>query len=1159
MFEGFDHQTGSLTFSGVSGSLRAYLIGACFKDEPRPMVVVTRDQKSARQLLTDLEFYLTPAPQLHLFPAYHLAPYKTIGYHNETAAHRIRTLYRLTSGQEPSIVVTTAGALMQRIVPKRELVGFSELILAGEDLDRDGLIEKLFSGGYTRTLIVEEPGDISVRGGIIDVFSPLYDDPLRIEMFGDQVESVRFFSASSQRTLSRVDEAVLVPAGETIIAKEHLEKTLSRIRLAAAEMELPVTAVREIVDRIKNEGFFPGIETLLPLVYGALDTLLDYTSPLTRFVLDDPVSLENEAAATWDHLRERYSAVKKETRLAVAPERLYAGWDEMLSIMKSRDGILNFRPLGGAETLAEEGSRWVPLKVADNSDIRFKMEKLAGNEAVLSPFVEWLREQREAGRTTVIASRSRERARALDELLKPYDIRIHGADRFPEPGKKSIGMVYGRIGSLGGGFVWPEKSLAVITDSEIFGRQTSRPAHAARRPHTELLTFEDLKAGDLVVHTEHGIGRYEGLVKLTLNGTQGDFLQILYRDADRLYLPVDRMNAIQKYLGVDDAVPVLDKMGGKSWERVKARVKRSAEKIAGELLKLYATREAQEGTAMPPVEDLQAEFLEDFGYEETPDQLRAIDDVLSDMAKPKPMDRLICGDVGYGKTEVALRAAHTAVQNGKQVALLVPTTVLAEQHFATFSNRFKRTPFNVACLNRFRSSKSQREIIEKTRTGQVDVVIGTHRLLSKDVAFRDLGLLILDEEQRFGVKHKEKLKNLRATVDVLTLTATPIPRTLHLSLMGIRDISVISTPPEFRRAIITYITEFDERVVQDAIKKELARCGQIYFVHNNVRTIESVAAKLKTLAPEVRLDIAHGQMDEKNLEKAMLRFFEHEIDMLVCTTIIESGLDVPNANTLLVNRADRFGLSQMYQLRGRVGRSEEQAYAYLFIPPEAVLSQDAKKRLKVLMEHSDLGAGFQIAMSDLKIRGGGTILGANQSGHIAAVGYDMFLQLMEEAVAELKGEVVREPLDPEINLQLSAHLPDTYIPDIDQRLSTYRRLARLKDPRELTAFKQELIDRFGRLPEEGNHLLLKFLLRILAIQAGVKRVDITDQEGVFHFSEAHQQKPGGIVEMILKDPEHYQLTPDHLLKVRWPLQSMNRRIMGVKNILKEIIQHVNCP
>jgi transcription-repair coupling factor (superfamily II helicase) len=617
------------------------------------------------------------------------------------------------------------------------------------------------------------------------------------------------------------------------------------------------------------------------------------------------------------------------------------------------------------------------------------------------------------------------------------------------------------------------------------------------------------------------------------------------------------MGMVQKYMGVDGVEAVLDKMGGKSWERVKERVKRSAEKIAGELLKLYAGRKVSQGHAFRELDIDFKNFEMGFPYEETADQLVAIEDVFNDMKAQIPMDRLVCGDVGYGKTEVALRASLMAVNDGKQVAVLVPTTVLAEQHFATFSERFQRYPVNIACLSRFRSLRAQRKIINDLKTGKTDIVIGTHRLIQKDVMFKDLGLLILDEEQRFGVKHKEKLKKIRRSVDVLALTATPIPRTLHMSLMGVRDISIISTPPEHRKSIITYISEFDDAVISDAIQKELGRKGQIFFVHNNIHTISAMAEHLQRLVPDVRLDVAHGRLNEEELEVVMLRFMNNEIDLLVCTTIIESGLDIPSANPIWINRADRFGLAQIYQLRGRVGRLDEQAYAYLFIPKESTLGKDAQKRLKVLMEHSDLGSGFQIAMSDLKIRGGGTILGASQSGHIAAVGYDMFLKLMENSMAELKGEKVQESLEPEININMPASIPESYIADIDQRLSAYRRLAKMTELNEIADFKTELMDRFGDLNTETENLLLKIMLRVLAIKAGVNRVDLKGRQLLLSFSQAHQKNPSGIIDMILSEQDRFEITPDHILKVKLKERNISFLISQTKNILKEIIQRVN--
>jgi transcription-repair coupling factor (superfamily II helicase) len=744
----------------------------------------------------------------------------------------------------------------------------------------------------------------------------------------------------------------------------------------------------------------------------------------------------------------------------------------------------------------------------------------------------------------------------LSSLLVPYGIQLTTVNGYSEI-KKDSGQLYICVGQISSGFVWPAEFLALVTDDEIFGVRHQRRKRTEPRPRTQMLDLQELKKDDLIVHNDHGIGQYGGLAKMTIDGVTNDFLIITYKGDDKLYLPVDRMSVVQKYMGIEDIVPVLDTLGGKSWERVKSRIKKSAEKIAGELLKLYARRKVEKGYAFSPADSYVKDFEAGFAYEETADQLKAIEDVIADMQKATPMDRLVCGDVGYGKTEVALRASFQAVNDGKQVAMLVPTTILAEQHYETFRRRFKRHPVNVACLSRFRSPRVQRAIIDDLKAGRVDIVIGTHRLVQKDVQFNDLGLLILDEEQRFGVKHKEKLKKFRSTVDVLALTATPIPRTLHLSLVGVRDISIISTPPEFRKSIMTYISEFDDAVIADAINKELRRQGQIFFVHNNIHSIDKIAGKLQRLVPQVRLAVAHGRMDEDELEQVMFLFMNREIDMLVCTTIIESGLDVTTANTIIVNHADRFGLAQMYQLRGRVGRADEQAYAYLLIPHESLLGKNAQKRLKVLMEHSDLGAGFQIAMSDLKIRGGGTILGASQSGHIAAVGYDMFLKLMENAVAGLKGEETVEPLEPEINVNFSAFIAESYIPDIDQRMSAYRRLAKMTELQQLADFKSESLDRFGPLPEEAEDLLLKIMLKVLAKKAGVSRLDLVGRNLSLNFSESHQRNPAALVDMIMAAPKNFKLSPEHVLKTKLGSPDLNSQLAQTKNLLIEIAQRVN--
>lgn len=1142
---------------GLSGSEQAYFVSRLTMAHTGSVVVIVPSTKDAEKYLEDLRFFLAknnPSPVY--FPPYNILPFQQLSYHSETAGRRIKSLYRLIVDDAPQIVVTTVAALLQRIIPKQDLSDYAELIMAGEEIHRDLLVEKLVSGGYVRSAIAEEPGDFCVRGGILDVFSPLYSDPLRIELYGDTVDSIRFFSSANQRTIKNIQEAVILPARETVLKTECIDQIIGRIREQTSRLDLPATKVRSLIDQVKNEGVFPGVEGLMPLIYPDLHTLFDYTPSDALFILTEPAELEKAANQSQEQASNCFVSACNDSRLCVEPERLYLTWSDAKNIFKHKK-LLTIKHLSVSKGVLDNGqpSRAVNFTVKDNMDISLTLKRRR-ETALFSPLANWISDQKQSGCATLLVCKTGTQAHRLKSLLLPYGIHLKFIEFFSDV-KLGETYAYACIGQISSGFVWPAESLAIITDTEIFGSTHRRRRKKIQKVQTELLAFEDLKKNDLVVHVEHGIGQYNGLVSLKLNVSSNDFLLIVYKDDDKLYVPVDRMSMVQKYMGVDGIEPVLDKMGGKSWDRIKARVKKSAERIAGELLKLYAERKIKHGHAFREVDADFIDFEAGFPYEETSDQLDAIEDVLDDMKSSVPMDRLVCGDVGYGKTEVALRASLMAVSGGKQVAVLVPTTVLAEQHFSTFSDRFERYPVNVACLNRFRSLQEQRKIIGDLKTGKIDIVIGTHRLLQKDVAFKDLGLLVLDEEQRFGVKHKEKLKKIRSSMDVLALTATPIPRTLHMSLMGIRDISVISTPPEHRKSIITYISEIDDAVISEAIRNELNRNGQIFFVHNNIHSIWAMAKKLRELVPEVRLDVAHGRLDDDMLEQVMLGFMNKEIDLLVCTSIIESGLDISSANTILINRADRFGLAQIYQLRGRVGRLDEQAYAYLFIPNESTLGKDARKRLKVLMEHSDLGSGFQIAMSDLKIRGGGTILGASQSGHIAAVGYDMFLRLMENSMAELKGEKIRERLEPEINIALPASIPEFYIQDIDQRLSAYRRLTKITEVDEIADFKIEMVDRFGALPIELSNLLLKIMLRVLAIKIGVKRLDLRGSQLSLCFSEAHQKNLAPIHDIIVSIGRRFEFTRDHVLTVELSKANIAGLLTQTKNILKEIIQHVN--
>ncbi|MCP3927340.1 MAG: transcription-repair coupling factor [Desulfobacterales bacterium] len=1144
-------ESSNIDLTGFDGSEKSLLISDFYKANRVNTVVIVPDQKDCEKVKNDISFFAgkTDIP-VEIFPEYNILPFKSLSYHSDIAAQRIKILYKIIENSNPSIIITTSNAALQRIIPRNELSDYAELIMKNEDVDRDELIAKLISGGYLRTPIVEEPGEFCIRGGIIDIFSPSYDDPLRIEFFGDTVESIRFFSPLSQRKLKDIDEAIILPAREVIVQKKDADSILSRIRKQASLLDLKVTDLRKIVESFKEEGSFPGIESVLPLVYTKLDSFVDYTPDDTAYFV---YSYEDSYKASLDYENkavENYENALNNRKLCVDPKTYNLTWDDISEKISTKKSIF-FKTLEVANNKLKKS-----YEINHNEDLSTKLNSNREKEELLSPLVDWIEDKRNSNYLTVLTCSTETQSKRLQLLLQPYGVEFFTSSHFPDI-KRNKGLVYISTGYVSKGFVWKDLSLAIVTDDEIFGAKKRISKNSFKTYRSEITAFEDLQNGDIVVHKEHGLGKYDGLVKLTHAAITSDYLLIIFSGEDKLYLPVDRMGIIQKYIGVDGMDPILDKMGGKSWKKSRARIKENVEKMAGELLKLYAERKVQKGHAFGLTDSYFQDFEASFPYEETSGQNKAINEVLSDMESNIPMDRLVCGDVGYGKTEVALRAAFKAVNDSKQVAVLVPTTVLAEQHFKTFKERFKDYPININCLSRFKKPKEQKQIVKDLSEGKIDIIIGTHRLIQKDIIIPHLGLFVIDEEQRFGVKHKEKLKKIRSTVDVLTLTATPIPRTLHMSMMGMRDISLIETPPEERQSIISYISEYDDGVIKDAIKKELSRGGQAFFVHNNINTIYNIANHLQKIVPEVKIGVAHGRLTETELEKVMYNFINGETNMLVCTTIIESGLDIPLANTMLINRADRMGLAQLYQLRGRVGRSNRQAYAYLFIPDENLIGKNARKRLKVIMENSNLGSGFKIAMSDLQIRGGGTALGASQSGQIAAVGYDMFLELMDNAISELKGETVLEKLEPEINIPISTFFPESYIVDLDQRLLTYRRLAKMEKIKEISVLKEELTDRFGKMPEEATNILLKIMLRILSKQGGIKQLDLNGTNLSLKFSELHQTKPFAIVDLITKKPDVFKLLTNNSLQVKLKKGSMNQLLVQTKNLLKEIIEHVN--
>ena len=1061
---------------GLLGSSGAQLSAALLAAGDAPLLVLAADQKQAERFAADLAFYHDRPGEIFLFPHWELGPYEALTPHPEIEASRLAALAALLEGRARAVVVPVR-ALLQRVIPRPVLAGLCERLTVTEEYPRHPLLERLLALGYHAAPLVEDRGTFSARGDILDLFPPTRNSPIRVEFFGDVVERMRPFDAATQRSAEEeLEELVLLPAREMVLAGNHLETFTRRLKERCDALEIARPQREAILEEFREGLFAPGRSFLLPLNYGQLDTIFDYAAG-GRWVVLDPPGVEQEADRFLADVRTGEEQARAKGEPFASARELFLTTGEMEASLAARPR-LHFASLRLFHL--EEERQSFRLQVEGNGDIRGGLvQEGQGMAALAARLKAW---QSEHWRILLVCH-TRGQAERLADLLAPCDLRLP-VDPAASPRKLAPGDIRLVLGTLSAGFRLPDEKRAVITEEEIFGERIKRRGASRARTEALLSSLAELKEGDYVVHADHGIGRYRGLLHLATDKMEGDFLHLEYAGKDKLYVPIDRIEKVQKYVGGEGHVPRLDKMGGGAWEKAKLRARAAVEELARELLKTFARREMAQGFAYSPADRMFREFEASFPYEETPDQAAAIGEVLADMEAEKPVDRVICGDVGYGKTEVAIRAAFKAVLDGKQVAVLVPTTVLARQHWETFRERFGTYPVTVEMVSRFRTPAEQRAILARTKEGRVDILIGTHRLLQRDVAFRDLGLVVVDEEQRFGVTHKERLKKLRAEVDMLTLTATPIPRTLHMGLMGLRDLSVIDTPPVDRHAIRTYVTRFDDDLIREAIRRELARGGQVFFVHNRVQSIGAMADFLKTLVPEAKIAVGHGQMGEKALEEVMMGFVEGETNVLVCSTIIENGLDIPRANTIIINRADCFGLSQLYQLRGRVGRARQRAYAYLLIPGEATLTRDARERLKVLQELTELGAGFRIASHDLELRGAGELLGARQSGQIAAVGFEMYAELLEETIQELKGLARENRVDPETRLGLSAFLPEKYVPDPNQRLVFYKKMASAEEEAALYDLADELRDRYGEIPEPAALLLEVMKLRVLMKRLG---------------------------------------------------------------------------
>ena len=1141
-------ETPCIDVHGLTGSARPFLTALLFDRLECPLTVICPTAREAAAFARDLALFLGDTAVLH-YPPLDFLSIDMFALQREEELARLNVLTQLQVDSR-KIIVTCLAACMQKVMPRADFQQFLKIVSTGDMLLLEEFPAKLLAGGYQRVSLVENQGEFSLRGNILDIFPPTEKEGLRLEMAGDEIESIRRFDCSSQRSGLAVDAFVLGPAGEILIDEERLNRAVRNVKRRADDLELPRDLRSRLTETLRQQSATSVNPIFLPLFYEDYDdegnlggqklsSVFDYLPPNALLILNDPLAMDQAAQNAAANIDKLLYKAKANGKFYLESAGVYL---EEETLMARLAGFRKIRLTGLALDIQETLIPAVTLAAQWETLIADPLAGEVKEEALLRLTADKIKNRLASGMSVFFISPTPEDTARMGHLLTGYGlpVRILPAegplltavdDRGDRP------SLFLKEGKISGSFVMESLNLAFLSEEEIFVKKTSRRRLRPVREGYFLKSFGDLQEGDFVVHTDFGIGIYRGLQKITVGKIENDFLVIEYLDSDKLYLPVNALEKIQRYLGPDGYTPKIEKMGGASWDAVKERVKKSVRDVAEELVAIYAAREAMERKSFAPPDRVYEEFCSIFEFEETPDQARAIEDIHADMDDVKPMDRLICGDAGFGKTEVALRAAFRAVMDGRQAALLAPTTILAEQHYATFSRRLADFPIRVEVLNRFKSAAELKKTIADLRLGKVDIVVGTHRLLQKDVEFKNLGLVIIDEEQRFGVSHKEKLKKMRTLVDVLTLSATPIPRTLHLSLVGIRDLSIINTPPEERQPIKTYVLEFDEDTIKSAIEAELARGGQVFFVHDRVRSIYSIAHLAQRLVPRARVGVVHGQMKPSDIEKAMSQFIRREFDVLICTTIIGSGLDIPSANTIIINRADRFGLAQLYQIRGRVGRGNQEASAYLLLPAGALLSRDALKRLQAIKEFSEPGSGFRIAYNDLEIRGGGNLLGLSQAGHISAVGYELYTELMEKTVREFKGDStpVEESL-PEIQMGISAFLPENYVEDIHQRLILYKRISHAACAPDLDEIRSELIDCYGPLPAAAENLLRVIGIRNQLQPLRAKKMGYDGKYFYLYFRENSPIDPAKIIALSRKKIKDLRFTPD--FKLFLPAQSL---------------------
>ena len=1083
--------------NGISESGRGYLISGILENTEKPIVVVTQSDIDAKNIYEDLLFYTN---DVYYFPAKEVVFYNIDAISGDLRWARLKVINEILQ-KNKKIIVTSVDAFASKYTPKKLFADYNIKIKEGLEVDFKNIASKLVQCGYERVDRVEGKGQFAVRGGILDVFPTCSTYPYRIELFGDEVESIRTFNVESQRSIEKVKRIEIFPAKEIILTDDAVEKGCNRLREEFKEIQEKdkdkerVKKLKSILDKnlelLAETSSFETIDSYLDYFLEKTESLFDYFKDY-YFIIDDIQRCKGKIDSVYFEFEENFTAFSQRGDIFPGQGKLLLNKDEVLNSFKESEIIC-------LEALNKKNELFRPYESVNINQI-----SMMNYQGQLDFLIDDIQNKKKQGYKTLILSGTRARGERLVKTLRDREIESSYKDTIDEI---QFGEIVITFGNQLNGFEYPDLKLCVISDKDVFGeakRKLKTRKRFKQKGIGKIKSFAELKPGDYVVHANHGIGVYKGIKQIEAAGHKRDYLDIVYDKGDKLYVPVDQLDLIQKYVGSEGKAPKVNKLGGSEWQKAKAKARKSINEIAEDLVKLYAVRSTVKGYRFSKDTEWQKQFEDEFPYEETQDQLTSLEEIKADMECDKPMDRLLCGDVGYGKTEVAVRAAFKAVMDNKQVAFLVPTTILAEQHYKNMKKRFSDFPVKIDMISRFRTAKEQKQTLQRLKEGNVDILIGTHRLVSKDIQFKDLGLLIIDEEQRFGVKQKEKIKQLKKNVDVLTLSATPIPRTLHMSLTGVRDISVIETPPEERYPVQTYVVEQNDQLIRDAILREISRNGQVYFVYNRVQDIERMATYIRELVPEANVGIAHGQMAERELEQEMVNFMSGEHNVLVCTTIIETGMDIQNVNTIIIYDSDKMGLSQLYQLRGRVGRSNRIAYAYLLYTKDKVLTEVAEKRLKVLRDFTELGSGFKIAMRDLEIRGAGNMMGSSQHGHMASIGYDLYCRMLEDTIKLVKGEITKEPVETTVDVKVDAFILSNYIEDETQKIEIYKKIAAIENIDDYNEIEEELEDRYSNIPEAVRNLMDIAYIKSKAKTIFIEEIKETAKEIIFKFADGEE-------------------------------------------------------